>query len=283
MSIPNIMDVLKSKSIPKGTHMRCMVTPEAAKNILETRNLRNREIRWGGVRLLKDKINDGMWQEGNPSPIAFDVKGHLADGQHRLSAIADANHGVSVMVAFGVPEDLHESMDIKVAGNRSLADRLHCRMGVTNTKATISPAKILASQFSMRFAVQRRNDHSENVDEIQNIGIKYAASYEFASTLPPARILSIDARVAMAEYHMRDPEKATEFALDYLSTVSCLSQVAVLKNAYAVSLRPYLAYYQIVGSMISHRNGKPMKSVRPAVWNDGLPAKHNTIKGKREY
>ena len=71
----------------------------------------NRPLRAGFVNQLARKIRKGLWQHTHQG-IAFYKDGHLADGQHRLSAIVMANRTVRVNVTFGLDREVGATIDI---------------------------------------------------------------------------------------------------------------------------------------------------------------------------
>lgn len=97
------------------------VTPAQAKRWLEVDNHRNRKIRDFRISYLSDEINAERWQTTHLG-IAFDPKGNLLDGQHRLAAIAKAGKPVRIVVARNVPAEAYIAMDR--GSVRSIADVL---------------------------------------------------------------------------------------------------------------------------------------------------------------
>lgn len=71
---------------------KVFVTPEMAYDWL-VHNTNNRDLRPLDVLYLKQCILSGNWRVTHQG-IAFYADGELADGQHRLNAIADAGVGV---------------------------------------------------------------------------------------------------------------------------------------------------------------------------------------------
>lgn len=107
-----------------------VVTPAQAKQWLSVDNHRNRKIRDGRVAYLSDEIAAGRWQVTH-SGIAFDQKGNLLDGQHRLAAIVKAGVAVQMVVARSVAAEAYIAMDR--GSMRSIADVLrgdHRAIGV---------------------------------------------------------------------------------------------------------------------------------------------------------
>lgn len=75
------------------------VTPEKAKLWL-TKNVGNRPIRESNVQRFVEVIKSGEYKMTHQG-VAFDKKGNLIDGQHRLHAVVRAGRSVEMMVARG--------------------------------------------------------------------------------------------------------------------------------------------------------------------------------------
>ena len=82
------------------------ITPEWAIDVCGERNDNNRRVRQDRVdKYMKDIIN-GNWAVIN-NGIGFYKKGILADGQHRLWAVVEAQQAVNMLVTFGInPQDM---------------------------------------------------------------------------------------------------------------------------------------------------------------------------------
>lgn len=72
------------------------ITPAMAGKMLE-HNKNNRQIRWNHVKRIATDIILGHWQVTHQG-IAFDDKGNLIDGQHRLHAIIESCTPVEMSV-----------------------------------------------------------------------------------------------------------------------------------------------------------------------------------------
>lgn len=87
------------------------ITPKIAREWLLS-NIVNRPLRPGRVEELDALWTRGEWKLTHQG-IAFDVNGHLADGQHRLTFIASLpdDAKVPMMVTWGVSKDAYFGMD----------------------------------------------------------------------------------------------------------------------------------------------------------------------------
>lgn len=79
--------------------MQILVTPEIAGDWLK-KNTFNRSVSMGVVKKYATDMATGKWRL-NHQGIAFDNKGTLVDGQHRLLAIIESNVSVPMLVTYG--------------------------------------------------------------------------------------------------------------------------------------------------------------------------------------
>lgn len=97
------------------------ITPQIASEYLMHNVQNNRSLRRKHIETLASDMASGAFRCTHQG-IAFDDKGNLIDGQHRLNAILLANVPVRMMVTRGVPTDIINTVD-KGAG-RSLRDTM---------------------------------------------------------------------------------------------------------------------------------------------------------------
>jgi hypothetical protein len=85
------------------------VTPRIAKLFLKM-NVNNRSLSSARVTQYKNDILNGDFHQNNNS-IGFYINGTLADGQHKLCAIIEANKMVRMPVTFGIAPEAAPSID----------------------------------------------------------------------------------------------------------------------------------------------------------------------------
>jgi len=85
------------------------ITPQKAEEYLAA-NRGNRNIVQAHVAAMARDIINGRWMF-NAQPICFSRSGRLLNGQHRLSAVLDADQPIEVMVMRGLPEEAFETYD----------------------------------------------------------------------------------------------------------------------------------------------------------------------------
>jgi hypothetical protein len=146
-----------SNSVEQQTSLLMSVSPLQAKDWLD-HNTRNRNLSLRAVSSLKDDILSGRWMTTHQG-IAFYADGSLADGQHRLTAIAESGVTVSLQVTFGLPLDTILAIDqhrmrkthdvIKLSQKADWIGKdeiavLRCILGMKGTrKTTISVSEII--------------------------------------------------------------------------------------------------------------------------------------------
>lgn len=95
------------------------VTPEQAREWLDTLNHRNRPITQSTVDRYAYQIKSGTWKM-NGEPIIFGVSKNLLNGQHRLKACVQAGKPFTTLVVHGIEDHAFDTMDD--GRKRSLAD-----------------------------------------------------------------------------------------------------------------------------------------------------------------
>lgn len=115
-----------------------MVTPAKASSWLADCKFNNRKITDRLVDKIARDIKEGKWIFDG-TPIRFDKKGNVIDGQHRLWAIVTAGIPVKSLVIHGLSE---ESKDIIDTGkSRSNSDVLHFH-GFVNTASLANACRL---------------------------------------------------------------------------------------------------------------------------------------------
>jgi len=100
------------------------VTPQEAREWLDTKNSRNRPVSENAVAKYAQEMKDGRWKD-NGQPILFGESKQLLNGQHRLLACLRSNKPFITSITWGVPDEVFDTIDD--ANSRSLADVLHIK------------------------------------------------------------------------------------------------------------------------------------------------------------
>lgn len=222
------------------------VDPQQAQRWLDN-NSRNRKLNPRRVRRYRDDIEAGRWQLNGES-IVIDRLGVLADGQHRLQAIIEADQAVDCIVVFGVEPESFETIDS--GDKRQASDALHIQ-GYTNTNV-LSGAGRLKLQYDRRqLTVDRRISHNypSNSDVIATIEANPGLATSTDITCSTTRLRALMSAAVAAwlhyEFSRRLPRQCDEF-FAALSTGVGLDE----RNA-AWKLRERLIQNRAVGSKLT--------------------------------
>ena len=133
----------KLKSIRNPIKMQLeIISPTMATEWLRTNTDRQRHINQRLVTFLAEQIRKRQWQLTHQG-LAFDTKGHLIDGQHRLHAIAKSGKTVEMLVFRNLDPKVFDILDS--GKNRTARDILQTA-GLADhaTSKAISARMILA-------------------------------------------------------------------------------------------------------------------------------------------
>lgn len=106
------------------------ITPKIAAEYLLRNLLNNRNLRPTYVSALASAMARGEWQQ-NHQGIAFNSKGQLVDGQHRLSAIIQSGISVYMLVTRGLGMEAFPTLDM--GAKRTMADATGIRKACAET------------------------------------------------------------------------------------------------------------------------------------------------------
>jgi hypothetical protein len=129
-----------------------LITPPVARAILEA-NTRNRPLRPGRVTQLASAIKRGEWKL-NGETLKLAVDGTLIDGQHRLSAVLEAEAPIETLVMRDLPIEAQDTVD--TGRKRRLADILKIE-GYSDSHALAAGINMLH-----RFRSGLRIDYSQS-------------------------------------------------------------------------------------------------------------------------
>jgi hypothetical protein len=113
------------------------IGPDRAEEYLAA-NRGNRNIVQAHVAALARDIRNGQWMF-NAQPICFSASGRLLNGQHRLTAVLEADQAIEVLVMRGLPENAFPTYD-KQAKKAPALDEMFEDFG---DKALISATAVL--------------------------------------------------------------------------------------------------------------------------------------------
>ena len=129
------------------------VSPALAKHMLEF-NQGNRPVHKRRLEKVLATIDDGNWQ-ALPDGIAFDIRGVLLNGQHRLMGIAQSGKTLPLRITFGADPAAFKYID--TGDTRTGGDTLAIR-GYRRSNAVSAAARIyLIARWERRAAGSRRH------------------------------------------------------------------------------------------------------------------------------
>ncbi len=100
------------------------VTPQEAREWLDTKNSKNRPISENAVAKYAQEMQQKRWRL-NAQGLIFGKSGNLLNGQHRLLACVRSNTPFETLVTWGVEDAAFDTIDD--CNTRSLADVLHIK------------------------------------------------------------------------------------------------------------------------------------------------------------
>lgn len=173
---------------------------EALKNSKVNRNLNPNTV----SRYLKD-MQSGLWGWSD-SVIAFDVKGNLVNGQHRMAALKACNNGIKIR--FIVAEHWPSQADLDMGRKRSWVDaaRLDPKIGVALSTRVGGFA---------RFMITGIGEHNQSHRELAELVKEYKDAISFLEKITKPTMFRISlapvfGALGRAFYH-EDTEKLFEF------------------------------------------------------------------------
>ncbi|MGO8993924.1 MAG: hypothetical protein ACLQVI_11385 [Polyangiaceae bacterium] len=194
------------------------VTPELAKAWLQ-RNVINRPLVERHVEDLVWEVKNGQWKLTHQG-IAFNRRGELIDGQHRLTAIARAGGTMHVRVTFNVDGSYDSPIDTGLRVRRA-HDILH----LTPRDVAICNALL---------ALERSSHHQGSASKIGQVHAQHRAGIDWVKqTFPFQRGITASLLAAHAFAHPAAPRDVASFAKQFLShTGSSSNEPAIVLHRY---------------------------------------------------
>jgi len=233
-------------------------------------NEKNRRIRGRLVEYLRIQIQSGEWQENHPQPIVFSDAGRLIDGQHRLTAIAEAEvyngSSVKMRVETGAKDSVREYLDTGTP--RALEDRVKLDDDLYLNKFA---SQILKAQVVL-YGNCKRSSPKEAKEFFGNHGDAVKRVYETHRKEKGTGQITV--ALAAMEYFEIDPEKADEFYSDLFMAAGNIQQSQMLRD-YLLKIRVISGgralrkemYDKAVGCMKAHMQGRRVtRVVRVSSW-----------------
>lgn len=233
-----------------------VISPTKAAEYM-TRNTRNRKRRPMHVASLVRDIHDGQWQTTH-QPIAFDIKGRLVDGQHRLEACIVSGISITAYVA-RYEREVESAMTITVDKGitRTHADSLQ----ITSKQSQVCTALIRVQ------GLTKRGSHSTR--EVGELYAKFGDLIEEMEDKSKHKTVvfrtSAAAKAAMVLTVLNHPERKQDLLEQWRHFVT-LEDLKVLQPSFVALMR-----YADTSSNLAHRFEESvcrcMIAFSPKNWN----------------
>jgi hypothetical protein len=248
----------------QGEKLDVMVDPATAAKWL-LRNKGNRRLSQTVINRFTSDMANGRWFYTHQG-IAFDIKGHLFDGQHRMHGIINSGATVPLQVTINLPEETAQAID--QGRNRSVSDVATIATKKNfDTHTTAVAARMVSSVWSQSSKMTR--------GEAVAFLLKHEDAIRFACEMLPKRSVvgrsAIRAVIARAWY-TEDHSKLERFC-QILVSGKCAEDEGA-----AFTLREYLLkrrsggassvlaaedYQRTEYALLRFLQGFPMVQVRP--------------------
>lgn len=127
---------MSTRKVPSSSMVT--VTPEMAKNWLDTVNTHNRTVRDTTIQTYARDMEHGNWLQTG-EPIKFSVKGVLLDGQQRLAAMVRSNVTLELFAVWDLSLEAQAFMD---TGRKRTAANMLELAGEKDSAVLASAAKL---------------------------------------------------------------------------------------------------------------------------------------------
>lgn len=195
-----------------------VVTPEMAALWLERNMNGQRSLRQSVVDRYARDMRSGAFGVTHQG-IAFDTKGHLIDGQHRLSAIVKSGCTIKMMVVRDAPSGTFTHIDAGLS--RTAKDVLNSQGDLWVTTEHIAIARMLESDGNVRFAsIARSPFEIRQMVETHKNAIHFVLQHLNKRRVRNVTTAPVLAAVASAYYVEMDRVRLVEFLTLLVSGVT---------------------------------------------------------------
>jgi hypothetical protein len=241
--------MIKAKSNkPEEIYAEVMlVTPKMARDWLK-HNTCNRSLRPKKVDRFAHIIVNDLWQTTHQG-VAFYDDMTLADGQHRLHAVVQANKPVKCMVTYGLPKECNAALD--TGTTRTMADAMAFR-GHEMTRACSAVYRALYLELVRQQSDQDfwQTEIKPEPQEFEAVYKAYQDSVNFALSVTFTRAVEhscLRAAIAAA-YFTKDRIRLAKM-LEVISTGTCEKP----EDGAAIKIRDHIMSGQFGHSVASRQ------------------------------
>lgn len=187
------------------------VSPALAEEWLAARGP-NRGLRKSVVDVYAQDMAEGRWRLTHQG-IAFDERGRLSDGQHRLAAIVKSGSTVKMCVARGISDEAQLDMDRHA--KRSVSDCIQIAYGVSVHKTVVAIANAMRRGMASKSggtAATRPMTAEQTIEWLASHGdaVRFAAGLLGNNKTRGLGQSSVGGVMARAYYH-GDPQRIEAF------------------------------------------------------------------------
>jgi hypothetical protein len=199
------------------------ITPEWAADILSRRNPNNRNLSTEFVSKLARDIKMGAFLVTHQG-IAFDEKGDLLDGQHRLAAIVQAGIAVKMLVTSDLPIGFRlngvalKTFEVIDAGKPRSVGQMLAIKGCKNANKTAAVVRAMANWVAGRESwISLSTAQTSKILYLVGPDVEWAVKRSLNSlSQPQAAILA-----PIAFFHSVSDGKAEEFGDKFFTLADC--------------------------------------------------------------
>lgn len=153
------------------------ITPKRATEILATNHINNRSLSQSTINKYADMMQKGMWHVAGCEAIKLSSDGVLVDGQHRLTAIVQANRTITMLLITGVPKKVFSTLD--TGKTRSLNDAMKIS-GIT-VKGGVQRA---SSSLNIVYRIMDSFNRGLSTSTTRRVPLCNSVALEFLKTQP---------------------------------------------------------------------------------------------------
>lgn len=230
-------------------YARVRITKDMANEIISAGlNCVNRDFKEAQARKLTDDINDGNFYQKSMAPIGFYVKGYVADGGHRLVALAHAEDGSYIDAIISLDNKMESVLYIDTGAKRSMLDSINFSKELLDSDWRMSALSVKLCRY-----LWLGDPNYTGVRQVQSINkvLEYAlmmkeelqlidAEYDETHLGVVTHLKRVYVWKAFLHYMVKDPKKASSFIKTFIMANPSNPGANIYKHPQAYNLRQWL-------------------------------------------
>lgn len=240
------------------------IGPQEAQKYLKS-VVDNRPVRRGHVKMLADLMKRNQFKQTHQG-VAFDIKGNLIDGQHRLLAVIESGQIVSMLVTRGLGTDDYRHIDSGLA--RTVGDRLKL---LSDGRANQIACALVRSYL---LVTETRKFARFPIDMIENCFLSMDDAFTDVAMRWRQKATGLcraDIGAAVACYASNHPQEAEGFMAGYLTgeglgkgDPAYVFREALLNRRIAMKTGSVEMYWKAMYVTQKHYAAEELKAIQPA-------------------